>query len=191
MINRTVESAQSVIDGEPTASAPVLYASGHELSFSLQPEDLRNQDLVSVVVEAVCAEFGLDQQRPRLYLVFSELMSNAIDHGILQLDSSIKDSAGGFDLYLELRADRLSALESGCVNIAVSELTSRNGTPFLKVIVADSGSGFDFTGRSSLNDLADMSATHGRGLAILAHLCASIQHQPPGNQVEVVFNLSV
>ena len=43
--------------------------------------------------------------------VLAELLSNAIDHGLLNLDSSIKEQPDGFFLFYQLREDKLAELD--------------------------------------------------------------------------------
>ena len=80
---------------------------------------LRQVDLVPTLVESLCEEFRLDLPRPRLYMVFSELISNALDHGVLKLNSLLKDGPNGFEAFMALRQERLASLRDGFVDVAV------------------------------------------------------------------------
>lgn len=151
-------------------------------------EDIRDENLVADLVEALCSEFGVDLRRPRLYMVISELMSNAIDHGILHLDSSIKDGADGFAIFLRERAVRLASLTgSGAVlDVQVEQINA----VLLSITFIDCGDGFDFSQYDTDDDLRNTERTYGRGLAVLRHLCSSVTHFDGGRGIAVEFNLS-
>jgi len=42
--------------------------------------------------------------------VLSELLANAIDHGLLELDSKLKEDADGFFVYYQAREEKLEQL---------------------------------------------------------------------------------
>jgi hypothetical protein len=49
----------------------------------------------------------------------AELYSNALEHGLLHLDSVLKNSAQGFAKYYALRHERLNALEEGYIRFDI------------------------------------------------------------------------
>ena len=54
-------------------------------------------------------------QREPLFTVLAELFNNALDHGILELDSGLKRDVEGFSEYYKQRIERLEKLENGQV----------------------------------------------------------------------------
>ena len=88
---------------------------------------------------------GLDRHLGALEAIVAELYSNALEHGILQLPSSLKASPEGFEAYYERRAD---LLESGCEGWIILDI-SHEPLPeggCLTVRFRDSGEGFDEAG---------------------------------------------
>ncbi|HAU91164.1 MAG TPA: hypothetical protein DCW59_02280, partial [Alteromonas sp.] len=75
----------------------------------------------------------------KAFTVLAELINNALDHGILHLDSKLKNDFEGFATYLTLREERLSSLTN---NDQLTIQIYTNSTTFIKISVEDSGSGF-------------------------------------------------
>ena len=122
-----------------------------------------------------------------IYTVLSELYSNALEHGVMGLDSRLKSSPEGFASYYAARASAMENL-SGFVRFElVSESDESGGR--LRISVTDSGDGFDFPEAIECWNNKNSSDTtyHGRGLVLLRELCESVRYVHPGNQVEVVF----
>lgn len=121
--------------------------------------------------------------RERVFSILSELFINAVDHGLLQLDSRLKDSPEGFYRYMELREERLKAL-SPLDNINISIIWSPALQPAqLSISVLDSGQGFIFT---NLENPSDSWRGHGRGLNLVSNLASRLEIAPPGNRVTAI-----
>ncbi|MCJ8167946.1 fused response regulator/phosphatase [Atopomonas sediminilitoris] len=103
-----------------------------------------------------------------LYTMLTEVYSNALEHGVLGLDSALKADANGFAAYYRERMERLEALEQGwvrlhfdhrmeaeggCLTIQVSD--SGGGLPAAAMAVANAGTPFAGRGLRLLNELAD------------------------------------
>lgn len=137
-------------------------------------------------MESICRQFELDRQRPVLYMIFSELLSNAIDHGVLGLSSALKDQGPqGFERYLRERDKRLARLSRGWVNVVTEYQSTEEQPGLLTITVRDSGRGFDV--ESIASRPTELTAVHGRGLTILRHLCQSVKHRGAGNLIVVEF----
>jgi len=78
----------------------------------------------------------------RHFVVLSELYNNALDHGLLQLDSRLKDGPEGIGGYLAERARRLEALKDGEIVVEISAARG-DGRRALRLAVRDSGAGFE------------------------------------------------
>ncbi len=117
--------------------------------------------------------------------VISELMANAIDHGLLQLDSSLKDDPDGFFEFYKLREQRLAELDSSAwIRI---EMKYRPQQHSLSILLSHSGVGFDFDNTAEPSPL---DATHGRGILLLNSLCESLHYSDGGKTVEAVYRLT-
>lgn len=121
-----------------------------------------------------------------IFLVVSEMVSNAIDHGVLKLESSMKESEGGFNHYFNERDKRLSQLtDSDFVELHLIWQESEE-RPSLEVSVRDSGNGYNFLSKKDICD-SDFS---GRGLKLIHNLAKSVEIYPPGNFIKAVIGPS-
>jgi anti-sigma regulatory factor (Ser/Thr protein kinase) len=124
---------------------------------------------------------------PKLFLVLAELVSNAIDHGLLRLDSSVKAEADGFQRYLQYRQEGLAALSGSSVDVRIAAAEG-TGAPKLRINVKDTGAGFDY-GRVLQTEPAN-GAPFGRGIPLVRRLCDTVHYRGRGNEVEVLFGIS-
>ncbi|PAV48020.1 hypothetical protein CK486_09900 [Pseudomonas sp. HAR-UPW-AIA-41] len=149
------------------------------LQLQLNVEQLRNHDL-EPLISSFCQSLGLEPAQHGIFsLVLRELLANAIEHGLLRLDTSIKHLSDGFERYLQLRQSSLQALEHGELQVDIQQ-ASLEGIKRLSVTVTDSGPGFDF---QNYKATASEEQFHGRGLYLLRQLCADLQFGGVGNQV--------
>jgi anti-sigma regulatory factor (Ser/Thr protein kinase) len=151
----------------------------------LSPRELRQTDVVPMLVATLERMSVPATHRSRLFVVLSELFNNALDHGVLRLDSHLKTSEG-MERYLTLRAKRLAALAEGWVCVGL-RMTDRAGEQCLRIHVHDSGAGFDWRRQAGAGRNAD---PHGRGLALLHRLCKSIRYRVTGSEVVAVYSLA-
>lgn len=153
------------------------------LEYSLCAESLKASDPVPQLMQVLMAVPGLSTHAGVAGTILSELYANALEHGVLGLESSMKCDADGFKRYYQLREQRLQALQDASVCIR-AEVQSLAGGGVLRLYVKDSGPGFDVG--STLAD-CPRPAYYGRGLTLLASLCRHVEHFPPGNEVMVEF----
>lgn len=124
----------------------------------------------------------LAPHRQSLFTVLKELYSNALEHGVLGLNSAMKASAEGFSQYYTEREARLAQLEEGWIRIDM-ELLPHNSK--LLIRVHDSGTGFDY--RHWKMQTEGKPGLSGRGIMLLHALCESVHFTDAGNQVEVAY----
>jgi len=115
-----------------------------------------------------------------LQTILSELYSNALEHGVLGLDSSLKASASGFQQYYQQRTTALENI-SGFVSFDF-DCDASSSTGKLVIKVSDSGAGFDYASVAQTS-AATNRGYHGRGLALLRDLCYRVEHLGNGNCV--------
>ncbi len=153
------------------------------IDLHLDADALREFDPRPVVTQLLMDVQGLHNHRERLYTVLAELFSNALDHGVLGLDSALKQSPEGFDRYYRERAERLAALKDGWVRITLNHLPDEQGGR-LSILVHDSGDGFDPGGWMAGDCGGGEQAFCGRGFHLLRQLCEEVVVHAPGNRVE-------
>jgi CheY-like chemotaxis protein len=153
-----------------------------DLTYSAQ--ELRYIDVVPGVLGLVTQVQALKEHQGGLFLVLSELFNNALDHGLLGLDSATKSWIGGFEIYMQQRIDRLAKLEHGSISLSflLHQFESR---AVLDISIQDSGPGFDFCKR--LTDPSALSEANervfGRGIALVNSLCEQVVYSGTGNKV--------
>ena len=116
--------------------------------------------------------------------ILSELITNGIDHGLLGLDSKLKNSSNGFQQYYDLRSERLTNLSGESLHISLRHLPNASGG-VLVIRVVDTGGGFDFSQVDF--DIPKASQMSGRGIPLLTRLCESIVYEGNGNTAEAVY----
>lgn len=159
-------------------------SSAWNFSMELSADLLGHFDPLPLLIQSVCDMQSFRGQRQQLYTVFSELFSNALDHGILNLDSSLKTTADGFAKYYMEREARLQNLKDGCIKIYVSHQPSEKGG-LLTIRVEDSGDGFEF--KKNQVSLENNVGNSGRGIQLLYSICEKIEYIGDGNIVEATY----
>lgn len=156
------------------------------IGLRLGPKEVRVIDVLPFLLDW-CRQLGLGEQHlSNFFMILAELYNNALDHGLLGLDSKIKLQPEGFEHYLNLRAERLTALEEGRISIDLSIV--REPTPMLRVRLLDSGPGFDYSiyGNAVNNDQVPF----GRGIVLVRHLCHKLEFRGRGNEVIAYYPLT-
>jgi len=109
----------------------------------------------------------------------SEAATNAVDHGLLKLDSALKQE--GFEAYDTLRKERLASQETGTLTLRLRLYREAPGTVCaLSVEVEDSGPGFDWRAWEQVRAADDHQAS-GRGLLIIRSVASEMSFNESGN----------
>jgi len=162
----------------------VLNTEVNSLCWKFEKHELADPDLIDKLVLSLCDTSGISYPDFKLNLLISELITNAIDHGVLCLDSRLKNSDAGFKDYYNERAIRLEAISAGWVSVTATWVDANT----LRISVQDSGAGFDY--KSAVKEFAGDSRLYGRGLAIIQSLCKSMLHIGCGNCTIVDFEVA-
>jgi serine/threonine protein phosphatase PrpC len=155
-----------------------------EFHITLRGGQLRQADPVPMLINYLQETSNLKAHREALFTIFTELFVNALDHGILKLNSSIKQEKNGFSRYFEMREQALKCLTEGFIRIGVRVHSHENGG-FVVFQIEDSGKGFDIDEIIRQSD--DEQMFSGRGIALIENLCESISYIQPGNKCEVIY----
>jgi CheY-like chemotaxis protein/anti-sigma regulatory factor (Ser/Thr protein kinase) len=161
------------------------------LDLSYAAQELRYLDVVPAVLGFATQIHLLKPHQGVLFLIVSELFNNALDHGLLGLESATKNGTGGFDLYMRQRDERLATLRSGRIDIAFL-LHQEDSRALLDISMSDSGPGFDYA--QCMNNPAALGAGNelacGRGIALVKSLCERVVYSGSGNKVWVRYVVS-
>jgi hypothetical protein len=160
--------------------------SNWRVAIRLGEEELKHLDAVSFVTQIVSKIAASAEHNFHLYLILNELFNNALDHGLLQLDSSIKHGPDGFEKYLQLREDRLRTLTRGSIEIEIEKvmIEGRNG---VKIHLADSGNGFDYSAIQDATCGNVVQGQYGRGLTLARSAAHKLVFSGRGNEVTAYY----
>jgi anti-sigma regulatory factor (Ser/Thr protein kinase) len=148
--------------------------SSHEVA--LTAELLKQPDILQRVLQIAGQCEGVQSIRSVLYTVLSELFNNALEHGVLKLDSEIKSTTEGFHSYYEMREASLKELSDASITIRIESLPNEQK---IQVSVLDSGDGFSW---DSLQNVTN-DESFGRGLAMVHALCEQVRFEEGGRKV--------
>lgn len=173
---------------QPGKDAVSLQGSGEAMEFSLRLAGarLRKTDPIPLIINHIQEMVGLQNQQRLLYTILTELYVNALDHGVLRLQSSLKQSSEGFNQYFLEREARLSDLQDGYIKIEIKAQPSVTGGNMV-IEVEDSGPGFDYRARCNRRSTPDTQFS-GRGIRLVEELCDSVEYRDSGNKVTVAFS---
>ncbi len=153
-----------------------------EICMDLDAQHIKESEPVSEIISMLAANPAFSGVRSSLFTVMSELYNNALEHGILGLDSKLKNTPEGFMDYFELRMSRLAGLEDGFIQINLKYVTN----PHRFVLeIKDSGKGFDL---SDITSTVDSDLGYGRGIALVNELTDEYTYSEHGTRVHAVLS---
>ncbi|UVJ45441.1 fused response regulator/phosphatase [Pseudomonas sp. LS1212] len=162
------------------ASSPLDWS----MTFELRAETLKRFNPVPHLLQLLQEIHGLRAQSGALFSVLAELYSNALEHGVLGLDSSLKRDVAGFTRYYQERNHRLALLQSGFVRLHLQVVPHALGGQ-LCIEVQDSGKGFDV--RQVLARPQAERGLSGRGLDLIRQLSSNAHWTDGGRVARVEF----
>jgi serine phosphatase RsbU (regulator of sigma subunit) len=156
-----------------------------EFQVTLRGGQLRQADPVPMLINYLQDVANLKEHQRPLFTILTELFANALDHGVLKLDSKLKQGLDGFSRYFEERERLLQQSLDGHIRIGMRIHPLENGG-FVVIQIEDSGSGFDFKNRDPKPVSED--SFSGRGILLIKNLCESFRYFEPGNKAEAVYS---
>jgi len=152
------------------------------VSLKLRGKSLENFDPIPMFLQTLLSCKELLPHRARIFTVLSELYNNALDHGVLGLDSAIKNDSDGFARYYQQRAKGLKELDVGFVSVSVDHRPTATGGELIFELT-DSGAGFE------VDKIVKQGSKNytGRGLPLLINLCDSIEYLEGGTSVQAIY----
>jgi two-component system, HptB-dependent secretion and biofilm response regulator len=158
-----------------------------EFEVSFEPSSLREFNPLPLMLHIISMVDGLKDKSGELYTILAELYSNALEHGILKLDSSLKHSGSGFANYYQERQSRLEKLNTGFVKFTVKNQCHSEKSGSLILFVEDSGEGFDVESLMAKNSSQQKNneTFSGRGVPLINTLCSNLEYLGVGNLVKV------
>lgn len=181
-ISASSERINQHADEAKIATLAALGESAWRYSVALGVDEIRHINTVPFMMNFIGGVRSLAFSQSDVFLILTELFVNALDHGVLGLDSSMKRGVDGMEQYLCERANRLERLAEGRIEIDLTGL-HYEGKDVLKIRVKDSGPGFDWGSLHGVNPVLTHQFAFGRGIALVRSLCASAQYHGTGNEV--------
>jgi CheY-like chemotaxis protein len=154
-------------------------------SFEYRATTLKRFNPLPYLLQLLLEVHGLRSQSGPLYSVLAELYTNALEHGVLGLDSELKRDALGFARYYRERNERLASLEGGYVRLHL-QIVPRGQGGHLTIRVEDSGAGFDVDRVLALS--AQTHELSGRGLNLVRELSEHSHWSEDGRTACVEFS---
>ncbi len=158
-----------------------LYGLPFDFNCQLNAEQLKHIEPIGYLVAALSHLPRMHRHRTVIYLLLAEVFNNALEHGLLGLDSRLKNDPEGFSQYYHLRAERLDALTEGTISIGLSYCENSRE---LTVMVADTGDGFTL----NITD-PGITRSYGRGLELLAQMTTELTWDQNNRQVSFKYAL--
>ncbi len=185
MVEITLQAAQPLRAVEPMyadsgQSCPLDWS----VSFEFRAQTLKHYNPLPYLLQLLLEVHGLREQSGALYSVMAELYSNALEHGVLGLDSRLKRDARGFADYYRQRNERLTQLNDGYVRVHVHVVPTDTGGK-MTLRIEDSGPGFDV--EQVLARPLDIDRLSGRGLSLVRQLSSDVRWSDGGRSVCVEF----
>ena len=161
--------------------------SNWRVSYSFGPEILRQSDPLPIIIQSLMEIQKLQKHKQDLFIILKELFTNSLDHGLLKLNSALKQSPDGFSRYLQEKQQRLNDLQDGIISIEIMHRGHATGGE-VEIFIYDSGNGFDV--QAVLDASVSLQDYHGRGIHLLQKICASLEYNDYGRQAHAVYKWS-
>ena len=153
------------------------------LEYELGVDSLRHFNPLPLLMHIMMEVPALRIMGGQLFTVVAELYSNALEHGVLKLDSSLKSTPSGFAEYYSLRQEKLDSLVNGFVKVGMKHQSAGGRSGIFTLSIEDSGSGFDYPERFVKVQGESQKKFSGRGIPLIYSLCQSLEYLGSGNKV--------
>lgn len=152
------------------------------LDFKTMGSALSQVDAPLKIVQTFSA-YGMPKNlNNTLFSVLTELYLNALEHGVLKLDSAIKQAEDGFSNYYLLRDQGLLSLTSDdFISLTIDWSMDNNS---IHIDVMDSGEGFNYQVMNEQRSTDEF--FYGRGINMIYSLCTEVNFKGSGNEVTAV-----
>lgn len=123
-----------------------------------------------------------DWSGPRIGMALEEALANAVYHGSLELDSSLKEEEP--NEFTQLAHERCAAAPYCHRRLRITQLASRFG---MWITIRDEGSGFDVAAALERSESPDVTLASGRGLTMIRAFSDDVIFNETGNEITLVF----
>jgi len=160
-------------------------ASDWAIEFSMDIKSLRQFDVLPYIMQAVNQLQPVESGRTSVHTVLTEMFANALDHGVLKLDSSMKNTPQGYMNFYQEKQKRLESMDEGNIQVSLRHELNGEGGGRLSLHLMDSGEGYDYK-----NTDTEKNKFSGRGLQLVSSLCTEMKVLGRGNSVMAYYDWS-
>jgi anti-sigma regulatory factor (Ser/Thr protein kinase) len=159
------------------------------LAWNFSTLDAANAERAWLLLASVLADLrGLDEELPRLEMAFTEALTNAVEHGNLELPSSLKDEEAGMSRFYAERMARLADPRFARRRVRV-ELQIRE--EYLQIRLRNQGPGFRLADDARATaDPSPRVHPYGLGLRMIEGLVDEVEIAPDGRGITLRSNLA-
>ena len=172
---------------EKTVAVTKMKPSEWSLQFFLDIESIRKFDVLPYIIQGINGLHSIPNGHSTVFTILTEIFTNALDHGVLGLDSSIKSDANGYMEYYQRKSEQLAEQEDGSIQITLSHELKEHGGGRLTIHVIDSGNGFDYKEFNAAKNPVN-SKFFGRGLSLVFNLCEDVKFMGKGNVILATYD---
>jgi anti-sigma regulatory factor (Ser/Thr protein kinase) len=142
-------------------------------------------DVTDLVAAAIRRRFPAYRgpEGEMIELCLAEAISNAVIHGNLGIDNSLRATREGFELFRQTLSARLREPQLACRRVEVTAFRTPTGA--LSISVGDQGRGYDMA-RQLVRPVAP-EAKCGRGLALIRKVTQSVLGEDDGRTLVMIF----
>jgi two-component system, HptB-dependent secretion and biofilm response regulator len=155
------------------------------INFDLHNDVICKSNPIPVVIQTMVDIQGFGGHREKIFLILTEMYSNAVEHGLLDLDSIIKEENNGFLKYYELRQSRLDEMTSGNIKIDVEHYVDEEKKGVISLTMENNGTGFDY--KRVISELGEHAGRSGRGIALISDLCRKYEYSNGGCKLNIEY----
>ena len=182
-IEKELQENKPSTQPHPATSGNITNENQVQFSLLVGGNSMRTIDPIPTLLNNLESIINIDKHQEVIFTILTELYINALDHGVLNLDSTLKESETGFNEYYETRDKKLREINTGYIKIDVA-LNLETEKNQLYISVEDSGNGFN---TSTLSNSEDTNIFSGRGLRLIKGLCESLVFNDKGNLVKAIY----
>jgi len=158
---------------------------GWKINLKLDAAHLRqNPGIPELLIQSIENDVILLAHKESIFIIMQEMVSNALDYGLLKLDPDLKKSLDGYDAFFTQRLQALHDLQSGWIEIFLEYRPSAQYSDVV-IQVEDSGLGFNYP--EILENLKNNLSFSGRGLALIKSLSHEIIFMHSGNCIRAIY----
>ncbi|MDA8622238.1 SpoIIE family protein phosphatase, partial [Psychrosphaera sp.] len=150
-------------------------------SIKLHAEQLKQINPISEITDTICSIKGVLRHKSNIFLLLSEAYNNALEHGVLKMDSTLKRQKDGFVKYYAEREKKLTSLDNHFIEVLTHYIPTERK---ITIEVTDSGEGFDYQIQSKYqND----NEGFGRGIKLISEIASKVKYNDIGNGVYIEY----